>query len=166
MTTQTADDTVFSALIRPHRSMGAEGRRLVITLVAVAGVISSIPFMIIGAWPVAGYFGLDVLLLAIAFRVNQNRAHEWEEVLLTPVQLHFRRVSHRGETAEWHLNPAWVRIERGSEDEDFGLQDLAIVSGPTRIPVAKHLSPLERAQFARAFEAGLLKAKRGPRFAH
>ena len=102
----------------------------------------------------------------LPFGWTENRAHEWEEVLLTPVQLHFRRVSHRGETAEWHLNPAWVRIERGSEDEDFGLQDLAIVSGPTRISVARHLSPRERAQFASAFEAGLLKAKRGPRFAH
>ncbi|MGL4495493.1 MAG: DUF2244 domain-containing protein [Beijerinckiaceae bacterium] len=162
--TEAADQTLFSAHIRPHRSLGADARRLVITLVAVAGIISSIPFMIVGAWPVAGYFGLDVLLLWIAFRVNQNRAAELEEVLVTPVQLYMRRIGHRGDTAEWRFNPAWVRIERGREDEEFGLHDLSIVSGPTRVAVARHLSPLERADFARAFEAGLAQARRGPRF--
>lgn len=161
-----ADEPLFKAMIRPNRSLGAEARRLVITLVALAGIISSIPFMVIGAWPVAGYFGLDVLLLFIAFRVNQNRAREIEEVTVTPVQLHVRRLSHRGEAQEWRFNPAWVRIERGREDQEYGLLGLSVVSGATRVSVARHLSPLERLEFARAFEASLMQAKRGPQFAN
>lgn len=157
-----ADETVFAATIRPHRSLSREGARLVVTLVAAAGVISSIPFMIAGAWPVAGYFGLDVLLLYVAFRVNHKRAADFEEVQLTYVDLSLRKISHRGASREWRFNPAWVKIER-QEDEDFGLQRLAIVSGATSIDVADQLSPQERAEFARAFEAGLIEARRGPK---
>lgn len=162
----SADETVFQAQIRPHRSMGAEAQRLVITLVAIAGVISSIPFMVIGAWPVAGYFGLDVLLLFIAFRVNHNRGKEVEEVTLTPLQLYLRRICHRGRISEWRFNPLWTRIERGRHDADYGLHDLAIISGPSRVAVARALSPHERAEFADAFEAGLAKARSGPRYSH
>ena len=157
-----ADKTVFAAIIHPHRSLSRGGTRLVITLVAVAGVVSSIPFMIVGAWPVAGYFGLDLLLLYVAFRVNRQRAASVEEVQLTYVDLFLRKVSHRGAQREWHFNPAWVRIER-QEDEDFGLQRLEIVSGGTSIDVAGQLSPSERADFARAFEAGLIEARKGPK---
>lgn len=166
MTSPGADETVFKAQIRPHRSMGVAARRLVITLVALAGVISSIPFMVIGAWPVAGYFGLDVLLLWIAFRVNQNRGNELEEVTLTPVLLYLRRICHRGRISEWRFNPLWTRIERGRQDEDYGLHRLDVVSGPSRVAVARQLSPRERADFATAFEAGLAKAKSGPRYSH
>ena len=45
---------VFDATITPHRSLGQNGFRIVMTLVCLASVISSIPFVVLGAWPVAG----------------------------------------------------------------------------------------------------------------
>ena len=156
------DTPLFAATILPHRSLGREGARLVITLVAIAGIISSIPFMIAGAWPVAGYFGLDVLLLWIAFRVNNRRASEREEVELTYVALLLRRIGPRAETREWRFNPVRVRLERGVSDE-CGLRRLALVSGGSRIDIARVLSPQERAEFADAFEERLALARRGLR---
>ncbi|WP_342359389.1 DUF2244 domain-containing protein [Terrarubrum flagellatum] len=157
------DAPLFTASIHPHRSLGREGVRLVVTLVAVCGVISSIPFMIAGAWPVGGYFGLDVLLLALAFRVNNRRAEETEEVRLTYLELELRRFGNKKPPREWKFNPAWVRLERG-EDDEYGLQRLALVSGGQRLVIARPLSPRERAEFADVFEARLIEAKRGPRF--
>lgn len=154
---------MFAASIHPSRSLGREGARLVITLVAIAGVVSSIPFIIAGAWPVAGYFGLDVLLLGIAFRVNNRRGEETEELRLTYFELQLRRFGRRTPPREWRFNPAWVRLERGETDE-YGLQRLALVSGGARILIARFLSPQERAEFADAFEAQLMEAKRGRRF--
>jgi uncharacterized membrane protein len=158
-----ADDTVFAATIQPHRSLGDGRRRMVIVLVAVAAALSSVPFWLVGAWPVIGYFGLDVLLLWLAFRINTRRARAFEEVVLTHVELCLRKVTHRGETREWRFSPAWVRVER-REDEEFGLLGLSVVSGRTRVPLAAALSPAERADFARALDAGLMQARRGPRF--
>jgi uncharacterized membrane protein len=154
------DRPVFAATIRPHRSLDAKARRLVITLVALAGVAASIPFVVIGAWPVAGWMGLDVLLLGMAFRVNMRQADAFEEVRLTPLELLLRKVSHRGRAREWRFNPAWVRLER-REDSEFGLTNLSLVSGGNRVAIAAALSPAERADFAGALEKGLQEARRG-----
>ena len=71
---------VFDATITPHRSLGQNGFRIVMTLVCLASVISSLPFVLLGAWPVAGFFGLDFLGLYIAFTL-----------IFTDWRLRFRR---------------------------------------------------------------------------
>jgi uncharacterized membrane protein len=155
-----ADSPVFSAVIRPHRSLGESGVRLVLTLCCVAMVAASVPFVVLGFWPVAGFFGLDLLALAIAFRINMRRGQAFEEVVLTPIALMLRKVTHRGAERRWSLNPLWTRIDR-EEDEEFGLQRLALVSRGERIDIARELSPPERADFADAFGRALADVKRG-----
>ena len=159
MSPPAPDAPLFVATIRPHRSLDRRGRRLVVTLVALAGIVSSIPFVVVGAWPVAGWFGLDVLLLWLAFRVNARRADEFEEVRLSAMELLLRKVTARGASREWRFNPAWVRLER-REDSEFGLTALDVVSGRRRVAVAAALPPCERADFASAFEHGLAEAQR------
>jgi len=44
-------------------------------------------FLIMGAWPVFGFFGLDALLIYWAFRINYARAAAYEVVTVTPVEL-------------------------------------------------------------------------------
>lgn len=155
-----ATEPLFCALITPHRSLGQNAFRLVMTLMCVATFVSSLPFMLAGAWPVAGFFGLDLLALYLAFRINFSRACSFEEVFLTRIELLLRKVSHRGDRREWRFNPAWTRLERVT-DEDFGLVALALVSRGERVPVAGALSAAERADFADAFGAALLVAKKG-----
>lgn len=155
-----AERPVFAAVIRPHRSLGPQGARIVITCLCVSAVVSSIPFIVLGAWPVAGFFGLDIVALAIALRVNLKRGGAYEEVALSPVELLLRRVSHHGRATEWRLNPAWTRVERES-DEDYGLQRLTLVSGGTRVDIGGALSPPERESFAHALGEGLARARRG-----
>ncbi len=151
---------VFAAVIRPHRSLGPEAFRIVMTLCCVAMVAASIPFLVLGFWPVAGFFGLDLLALYIAFRVNFREGRSFEELVLTPIQLLVRRVSHRGERREWRFNPLWTRLDR-ENDEDFGLQKLALVSRGERLVIAGDLSPPERESLADALGNALAEVKRG-----
>ena len=155
-----AERPVFDATITPHRSLSQNGFRLVMTLVCLASVVSSIPFMVLGAWPVAGFFGLDVLALFIAFRVNFQTARAFERVIVTPIAVLLRKVAHTGEEANWRFNPAWTKLQR-EEDEDYGLLKLSLVSRGSRVPVADALSPAERAGFADALAAALAQARRG-----
>jgi len=158
-----ADDTVFEARLTPHRSLGRDGFRLVMTLCCVSAVFSSIPFILFGAWPVAGFYGLDVLALFIAFKVNYRRAGAEERVRLTYVELLLSKISHRGETAEWRFNPLWAQLSL-DEDEDFGALRLCVVSGRRNVPIGEFLAPPERRDLADALGAALAKAKRGPDF--
>ncbi|WP_420102815.1 DUF2244 domain-containing protein [Bosea sp. (in: a-proteobacteria)] len=152
---------VFDATITPHRSLGRSGFRIVMTLVCLASIVSSVPFIVLGAWPVAGFFGLDVLALFIAFHVNFRHARAFERIVVTPLEIWLRKVSHHGREAVWRFNPAWTRLERQT-DEDYGLMALALVSRGQRVPVAGELSPAERAGFADALGAALASARRGP----
>ena len=63
-------------------------------------------FLLLGAWPVFGFFGLDVLLVYSPFRANFREARAYEEVTVTPSELTVRKVSHRGGVGEWTLNPS------------------------------------------------------------
>ena len=152
---------VFDATITPHRSLGQNGFRLVMTLVCLASIVSSIPFMVLGAWPVAGFFGLDVARAVhrlpgqfpAARAFERDRRHAASRCCCA-------RSSHRGEEANWRFNPAWTKLER-EIDEDYGLLKLSLVSRGRSVPVADALSPDERAGFADALGAALAQARRG-----
>ncbi len=149
----------FAVTILPHRSLSQKAFRLVMTLVCLSTVVSSMPFIILGAWPVAGFFGLDLLALYIAFRVNFAQARAFEEVAVSRLEVLVRKVSHRGETREWRFNPVWTKIEERRHAE-FGLQGLMLVSRGEAVPIAQSLSPHERESFAQAFGLALAKARR------
>lgn len=151
---------VFSAVIRPHRSLSPQGFRIVMTLVCLTSLVASIPFVIMGFWPVAGFFGLDFLGLYIAFRVSYRQGQAFELLELTPVRLLFRKVSERGDEREWQFNPLWTRLDREVDDE-YGVQKLALASRSERVVIARDLSPAERETLADAFTRALSDVKRG-----
>ena len=158
---QVAEPTLFYALLTPHRSLGSVGFFVLMSIVAVVSFAGGVVFFLVGAWPVGFFFGLDALLIYWAFRVNYRAAAAFEEVIVTPCELRVRRVSHRGQVAEWTLNPLWTQLARDTHEE-FGLQQLFLVSRGRKLPVAGFLSPPERESFAAALSAALGEAKRGP----
>src|SRR5216684_6009670 len=156
-----AEPTLFSAIITPHRSLSGTGFLAVMALVGGLSFIGGMFFFLLGAWPVIGFLGLDVVLVYWAFRANYRAAAAFEEVTVTPSELRVRKVSHRGEMSEWTLNPLWAKLEY-EIDEEFGLQRLYLVSRGRKLPVASFLPPQEKASFAAALAAAIWEAKRGP----
>src|SRR5437773_964203 len=164
MTTGNAPDrepTLFSAVLTPHRSLGGTGFVLLMAVIAGLSFAGGVAFFLVGAWPVVGFLGLDVLLVFWAFRANYRAAAAYEEVTVTPSELRVRRVSHRGEVVEWALNPVWVNLARETH-EDYGLIRLFVVSHGKRLPVASFLGPKEKETFAAALATAIGEAKRGP----
>ena len=133
---------------------------------AFVGVVSfaaGLAFLLMGAWPVLGFFGLDVLAIYWAFRINFRRAKASEEIMVTPSELRVRRISHRGHVMEFVLNPLWVQIDRKSHPE-YGVEKLYLVSRGRRVAIGGFLSPDEKASFANALMAALQAARRGPSY--
>ncbi len=62
------EPTIFSAVLTPHRSLGSIGFLVLMIVFGVISFIAGMAFLLMGAWPVFGFFGLDVLLLYWAFR--------------------------------------------------------------------------------------------------
>jgi uncharacterized membrane protein len=160
------DDSAYEAPIldvrlSPHRSLQPRAFRRLMAFAFVASALFSLPFYLMGAWPVVGFMGLDVLLLYLAFRANFRAARLYEHLRLTSLELLFARVSARGARREWRFNPSWVRLER-IEHEEFGTQRLALVSRGRSLEVGGFLGPGEKAEFATRFSRALALARRGP----
>jgi uncharacterized membrane protein len=155
------EPTIFSAVLTPHRSLGPTG--FVIFMLVLGGIsfAAGMVFLLAGAWPVFGFFGLDVALVYWAFKVNYRAAGAYEEVTVTPSELTVRKVSHRGLVQQWTLNPLWVRLHKDVHEE-FGVEQIFLVSRGRKLVVAGFLGPKEKESFAHALSAALGEAKRGP----
>jgi uncharacterized membrane protein len=154
---------LFSALLTPHRSLNRTGFTVLMGLLCLISFGAGMVFLLMGAWPVFAFFGLDVLAIWWAFRVNFRTASEREEIRVTPSELRVRRTSHRGHVAEWVLNPLWVRLDQ-TGDPEFGIERLYLVSSGRRVSIASFLGPEEKASFAKALLTALNAAKRGPTY--
>jgi uncharacterized membrane protein len=154
---------LFSALMTPHRSLNRTGFLVLMTFISAVSFAAGVAFWLMGAWPVFGFFGLDVLVIYWAFRVNYRDAKATEEISVTHSELRVRRVSHRGHVVEWVLNPLWVQLDQKTHAE-FGIERLYLVSRGRRVSIASFLGPDEKASFAKALMAALQAAKRGPTY--
>jgi uncharacterized membrane protein len=151
---------LFSALLTPHRSLNRTGFLVLMGFLSVVSFATGIAFLLMGAWPVFGFLGLDVLVIYWAFRVNFRRAAATEEITVTPLELRVRRVSHRGHVTEWVLNPLWVQLDQKTHAE-FGIERLYLVSRGRRVSIGNFLGAEEKASFAKALLTALQTAKRG-----
>ena len=153
------DPTLFEARLKPHRSLTPQGFAiLMIVLGGISFAVGTV-FLLMGAWPVFGFFGLDVLVVWLAFRANFRAARAYEDIHLTPHRLLVRQVSARGEARETEFNPRWTRLEK-NEDETYGVTRLALISRGIGLVIGAFLPPVHRGQLARALSAALAVAKR------
>ncbi len=122
--------------------------------------VSGFLFLVIGAWPVFGFFGLDVLLVYAAFRWNYRDARAFEEIHVSATDLHIVRVDPRGRSVEIHINPAWARLDVTRLDDE-GVVAVKVHTRGRFVNVGAFLNPVDRASFADAFARALATARRG-----
>lgn len=122
---------------------------------AVTGVI----FLSHGAWPVFGFFGLDVVGLYIAFRVNYRAARAREEVSVSRTALDIRKVAPSGKSQAHHFNPFWARFSVARHSE-IGITKMAVEAQGESVAIGSFLNPDDRESFAAAFTRALSTAKR------
>jgi uncharacterized membrane protein len=158
--TREPDAPVFAARITPHRSLSRGQARVLLACVGGVSMMTSLPFVIMGAWPVAGFFGVDVLLVYLAFAASFRAARAYEIIRVTMIDLFVEKVSPRGRRAEWHFNPRWVRLER-KEHEEFGVQRLDLVSRGSTLEIAGFLGPDAKAALADRLTRALNEVRRG-----
>ncbi|MDE2064185.1 MAG: DUF2244 domain-containing protein [Bradyrhizobium sp.] len=154
---------LFSARLTPHRSLSRTGFLVLMAFVSVVSFAAGMVFLWMGAWPVFGFFGLDVLAIHCAFRLYFQRAKASEEIRVTLSELYVRRTSHRGHVVEFTFNPLWVKLDRQIHAE-FGIERLYLVSKGRRISIGGFLGAEEKESFSNALMAALQAARRGPTY--
>ncbi|MGB3537315.1 MAG: DUF2244 domain-containing protein [Mesorhizobium sp.] len=153
-----ADEPFFRALLTPHRSLGRTGFLLLMTGLMFSWVVTGVIFLSHGAWPVFGFFGLDVVGLYIAFRVNYRAARAREEVSVSRTALDIRKVAPSGKSEAHHFNPFWARFSVARHSE-IGITKMAVEAQGESVAIGGFLNPDDRESFAAAFTRALSTAK-------
>jgi uncharacterized membrane protein len=156
-----AEPDAFRALLTPHRSLGPTGFLILMVALGAVSFVAGMAFLLIGAWPVFGFFGLDVLLIYIAFRLNYRSGRLYETVELTPARFTLTRVHPSGRQERFDCNPYWARVSLREWHD--GRTALSIVSQGREHVFGRFLTDRERRDLAGALREALLAARGGVR---
>ena len=140
-------------MLTPHRSLGPKGFMVFMAATSVVSFGTGLMFYLMGAWPVMGFMGLDVLLVYVAFKLNFRALRLYETVNLDGEALTVTRVAPSGKSQSWSFNPYWVRL--GLKERVGRASELTLSSHGTQIMLGSFLSDLEREDFATALKAAL-----------
>lgn len=146
----------FDLVLRPNMSLSRRGFFWLMVFFTAISVIVGGYFWSLGAWPVFGFFGLDVALLYGAFRLNYRYGKRYETLSMAEEKLVFSQVTALGTARQWEFDPYWVRVslERfGAQGEDIGA--LILSSHGKYVSVGAFLAPEERESLAASLQATL-----------
>jgi uncharacterized membrane protein len=100
----------FERVLLPYRSLPPRGFNMLMLVLTGISIAAGTLFVSLGAWPVCGFFGLDVGLVYLAFRLSYRSARQRETLRLADEELTVERVGIRGDRRLWRFQPFWVRV--------------------------------------------------------
>lgn len=145
----------LDAVLYPHRSLSMPGFFILMAVLAGLSFAGGMYFVLQGAWPVMGFFGLDVLAVYVAFRLSYRSGQMTERVTLSNDALTVTRQLPSGKSSEWRFEPTWARVEIG--DEPRPDNHLALRVGQDRLVLGGFMAPKERIEFASTLRAAMAK---------
>lgn len=145
---------LFEAILEPHRSLSPRGFLILISAVVMVSFIAGIAFVMIGAWPVFGFIGLDAILIYVAFKVNFHSAKIYESVKLTEDNFVVERMRPNGQVLSWQFQPYWLRVAMEGEGSR-----LVLSSHGKSVTIGEFLTPDERSDLADTLRTELDKLR-------
>ena len=147
----------FEAVVRPRRSLNMFGFRLLMGALIVANVSFAVLMLALGAWPVLGFMGLDVLAVYVAFRFSYAQSAALERITIADQSLIVARVDPRGRKREWRCPSYWASVTYDDDTDSRGV--LKVRSHGREIEVGAFLHPDERAALARELSDALRRSR-------
>jgi len=148
---------ILDKVLRPSAPLRPLILVAILCLVAAVNLAIALYFVSRGAWPIAPFLGIDVALLAWAFRASLVAARREEHVTLTHATLRVARRPPRGQGDEVRFNPYWVRVEMAEPPNHWS--QLTLWSHGKGLKIGAFLAPEERASFARLLKNALRQAR-------
>jgi len=144
---------LLDAELRPHRSLSKRGFRILMAAAAVTGAGVGTAFFLIGAWPVAGFCGLEILLIYVAFRANYRSGERREHLRLSDRGLEVHWIDGTGRSHRHFLEPTWLQVRMDDPPRDDS--QLTLTSHGLSFVIGRFLTPAERLEVAQALKAAL-----------
>ncbi len=132
----------------PYRSLSRKGFIILMSCIAAVSFIAGVAFLLMGAWPVFGFFGLDVALIWWAIKRNYRDAECQENICISDEKVTITRMKAHQPDQTQTLVRAWakVRLEEDAERELIGR--LFLTSREMVTEVGSFLAPYDRKSLA------------------
>ena len=150
-------DILLDQVLRPSPPMAPKILLRILAGVAFVNLLFVAYFLFKGAWPIAPFMGLDVVLLGWAFRASTIAARREEHIVLTPSELSVERRFPKKPLRSWTFNPYWTRVEM--DDPPEHQSQLTLWSHGKFLRIAQFMAPKERAKFATSLKTALRNAR-------
>ncbi|MEJ0046912.1 MAG: DUF2244 domain-containing protein [Rhodospirillales bacterium] len=108
--TEVAPVLHFEAVVVPHRSLSPRGLAIVLGCLGLASLTITTMFWMLGAWPIAGFNGGEMLVAAALLRSHVRSRRAREVLLLTDENLRILRFDEDGGRQERQLPAAWLAV--------------------------------------------------------
>lgn len=158
---QDADLPLFEIRMLANRSLSARGMRLLILLLTGASLLIGTLFWCLGAWPVPGFCGAEILVACLLLRRNARGGRASEVIILRPHVLLLSRTDRAGRTDEIRLFPFWLKV--AVLDRPGTVLRVRLVGHGISEDVGGLLGEDARRKLARSLEAALEMCK-NPRY--
>ena len=155
------DSPVYmDAVITPNRSLSQRGFIVLISIVTLFNCVAAGVFLSMGATYVPVFLGLDVLAVIAAFAASYAAAKRIERVLVTSRAVKVVRETPKTSQVVWESPTAFTRVALEIDEDDM-VHAVRLAMSGRHASIAAALSPVERADFARALERAIYDARRG-----
>ncbi|KKB76218.1 hypothetical protein VW29_20965 [Devosia limi DSM 17137] len=140
--------------------MTLRGMRIVIALIIVLGALPGLIFFSLGAWPIIGFMGLDIIAIIWALRVSMNAGKRREQITLWPDRLDITVTDAKGNAVTKRFDPRTLRLQL-DRDYDERTTALKLRAGGEETEIGAFLTLDDKSSFGKAFGTALRQARSG-----
>ncbi|WP_297487929.1 DUF2244 domain-containing protein [Acidocella sp.] len=153
----------FEAELHPHRSLSRRALALVLGGMVLGSLYVTAIMYFMGAWPVIGFNGADILLAALLFWLNMRAARAREIIRLYDEVLEITRIAPNGRVARVEMSPDWAKVELQERPASVPVL-LLRARGAVRVTeIGRQLGEAQKRDLAAAIGRALVR-RREPRF--
>ncbi|MBP0444305.1 DUF2244 domain-containing protein [Roseomonas sp. SSH11] len=151
----TAQDTpLFEALTTPHQSGTQAGLRVIAGLVLLGSAGLTALFWSLGAWPVAGFMGGEVVLVIGLLRAHRRWSGRIaERITLAGGRIRVVRTDRRGRSVAAELDAYWARV--ALTPRPGRVSELRLAARGRSVEIGCFLSETEKGSLADALNQAL-----------
>ena len=150
---ERGDPLILDITLQPQRSLTHRGFIILMSAIAIVSFLAGFSFFLAGAWPVFGFFGLDVALIYLAFKLNYRQARLRERLTMTERCFQVQRHHPGGRRETWTYQPYWLKAE--ARYDRNGDPHIILTSKGLSVAVGEFLIPEKREQLLQQIKNSL-----------
>ena len=148
----------LDAVLEPPRSLTTRGLNRVMLILGAFSAVFSLGFLLVGAWPVVGFLGAEILVLWLAFQWSFRAQTARTYVRVTADEVDVRKVDGWGRERRASMASHFARVE--FDRTATGPNALRLATSRTAYPLGEFLTPRGREPFARRLMQAISDARR------